>query len=100
MNDRYPGYVLEIERTFDAPAQGVFDAWTSQEVMPRWLHADPEWETPTTEVDLRVGGRLRIVMRNPQAGEDHGASGEYTVVDRRAGSPSPATGTTTTPSGK
>ena len=81
MSDEYPGYVLEIERTFDAPAQAVFDAWTSEEVMRRWFHADPEWETPSAEVDLRVGGRLRVVMRDPKVGEDHGASGEYTVID-------------------
>ena len=81
MSDEYPGYVLEIERTFDAPAEEVFEAWTSEEVLRRWLHGDPEWETPTAEVDLRVGGRLRLVMRDPVAGEDHGASGEYTVVD-------------------
>jgi uncharacterized protein YndB with AHSA1/START domain len=81
MSEQFPGYILEIERTFDAPAEDVFDAWTSEEVLRRWFHADPEWETPTAEVDLRVGGRLRLVMRDPNAGEDHGASGEYTVVD-------------------
>ena len=81
MSDQSPGYVLEIERTFDAPAQEVFDAWTSEEVLRRWFHGDPEWETPTAEVDLRVGGRLRLVMRDPKAGEEHCASGEYTVVD-------------------
>jgi uncharacterized protein YndB with AHSA1/START domain len=81
MSDEYPGYVLEIERTFDAPAQEVFDAWTSEEVMKRWFYGDPRLETPIAEVDLRVGGRLRIVMRDPKAGEDHGAAGEYTVVD-------------------
>ena len=81
MSDQYPGFVLGIERTFDAPAQDVFDAWTSEEVLRRWLHGSPELETPIAEVDLRVGGRLRIVMRNPDTGTDHGASGEYTVVD-------------------
>jgi uncharacterized protein YndB with AHSA1/START domain len=81
MSERHPGYVLEIERTFDAPAEEVFEAWTSEEVLRRWFHGDPEWETPTAEVDLRVGGRLRVVMRDPKAGEDHGASGEYTVID-------------------
>ena len=78
MSNQYPGYVLEIERTFDASAEEVFDAWTSEEVMRRWFHADPAWETPTAEVDLRVGGRLRLVMRDPNAGEDYGATGEYT----------------------
>jgi uncharacterized protein YndB with AHSA1/START domain len=81
MTDAYPGYVLEIERTFDAPAQEVFDAWTSEEVLKRWCYGEPRLETAIAEVDLRVGGRLRIVMRDPEAGEDHGATGEYTVVD-------------------
>ena len=81
MSDRYPGHVLEIERTFDARAEEVFEAWTSEEVMRRWFYGQPGWETPTAEVDLRVGGRVRIVMRDPEGGEDHGASGEYKVVD-------------------
>jgi uncharacterized protein YndB with AHSA1/START domain len=75
------GLVLRIERTFDAPAQAVFDAWTSEEVLLRWWHADPDWDTPSAEIDLRVGGRLRIVMRNPDVGEEYGGGGEYTVID-------------------
>ncbi|MDX6638955.1 MAG: hypothetical protein QOJ01_2466 [Solirubrobacterales bacterium] len=81
MTERH-GHVLRIERTFEAPATAVFDAWTNEEVLRGWFHADPDWETPTADVDLRVGGKLRIVMRDPEAGEDHGASGEYRVVDR------------------
>ena len=81
MSDHHPGYVLEIERTFHAPPEEVFEAWTSEEVLRRWLHADPGWETPTAEVDVRVGGRLRIVMRDPKTGAAYGANGEYTVVD-------------------
>ncbi len=81
MSGQIPGHRLEIERTFDAPAQVVFDAWTNEAVLRRWFHAGPQWETPTAEVDLRVGGRLRLVMRDPEAGEDHGAGGEYTLVD-------------------
>jgi uncharacterized protein YndB with AHSA1/START domain len=73
--------VLRIERTFDAPAEAVFDAWTSEEVLRRWFHAFPEWDTPTAEVDLRVGGEVRVVMRDPGDGAEHGARGRYTVVE-------------------
>ena len=73
--------VLRIERTFHAPAEAVFDAWTSPEVMRRWYHVGPEWETPEVEVDLRVGGRWRIVMRGPE-GQRGELSGEYTRIDR------------------
>ncbi len=73
--------VLQIERTFDAPVERVFEAWTSEEVLRRWLHGMPGWETPTAEVDLRVGGRIRIVMRDPSDGTEAGATGEYRVVE-------------------
>lgn len=72
---------LNLERTFQAPAQRVFDAWTSEEVLRRWFYGQPGWETPEAEVDLRVGGAVRIVMRNPVKGEDHGGGGRYTEVD-------------------
>jgi uncharacterized protein YndB with AHSA1/START domain len=73
--------VLRIERTFAASAEDVFDAWTSPEVMQRWFHCAPDWETPEAEVDLRVGGKVRVVMRKPD-GTEAGAGGEYTLIDR------------------
>jgi uncharacterized protein YndB with AHSA1/START domain len=76
-----PGYVVRIERTFGAPAEVVFDAWTSAEVMRRWFHVAPDWQTPEAEVELRVGGKVRVVMRRPDGTEVSG-SGEYTLIDR------------------
>jgi uncharacterized protein YndB with AHSA1/START domain len=73
--------VLRIERTFTAPAEEVFDAWTSEEVLRRWFHAGPDWETPLAHVDLRLGGEIRVVMRNPADGVEYGGSGEYTVIE-------------------
>ncbi len=75
------GHAVRIERTFAAPAEDVFDAWTSPEVMRRWFHCAPDWDTPQAEVDLRVGGTVRVVMRRPD-GTEAGAQGQYTLVDR------------------
>jgi uncharacterized protein YndB with AHSA1/START domain len=75
------GRVLRIERSFQATAEEVFDAWTSPEVMRRWLHCGADWDTPVAEVDLRLGGAVRIVMRRPD-GRQAGAHGEYMVIDR------------------
>ena len=66
------GRTLRIERTFQAPAQAVFDAWTSEEVMRRWWHAEHDWETTEATVDLRVGGAVRVVMRNPHEDIEYG----------------------------
>jgi uncharacterized protein YndB with AHSA1/START domain len=73
---------IRIERTFDAPAEIVFDAWTSPEVLKRWWHAEHNWETPLAEVDLRVEGALRIVMRDPASGSEQGGGGHFTFIDR------------------
>ena len=72
---------LHIERTFEAPAEAVFDAWTSEEVLLRWWHAGHDWETTEAEVDLRVGGVVRVVMRNPHMHEEYGGGGHYTEID-------------------
>lgn len=73
--------VVRIERTFDAPADQVFDAWTNPEVIERWFRPARGWQKPSAEVDLRVGGRVRVVMRSPE-GAPVGAGGEYTLIDR------------------
>jgi uncharacterized protein YndB with AHSA1/START domain len=73
---------LHIQRTFHAPVEAVFDAWTSEEVLRRWWHAEHDWETSVADVDLRVGGTVRIVMRNPHVDEEHGGGGRYVEIDR------------------
>jgi uncharacterized protein YndB with AHSA1/START domain len=73
---------LRIERTYEAPTEAVFDAWTSAEVIRRWWQAERGWETSEAEVDLRVGGAIRVVMRDPFGEVDHGGGGAYTEVER------------------
>jgi uncharacterized protein YndB with AHSA1/START domain len=73
--------VLVIERTYAAPATAVFDAFTHEDVMRRWWHARREWTTSEASVDLRVGGAVRVVMRDTD-GDSHGGGGHYKVVDR------------------
>jgi uncharacterized protein YndB with AHSA1/START domain len=72
---------LRIERTFQAPAEAVFDAWTSEEVIRRWWQAEHHWETSEAEVDLRVGGVVRVVMRDPVKDAEYGGGGLYTEIE-------------------
>jgi uncharacterized protein YndB with AHSA1/START domain len=73
--------VLRVERVFDAPIDAVFDAWLSVDALKLWWPAGADWDTPVAEVDPRVGGRLRLVMRTPD-GEEYGGSGSYVEIDR------------------
>lgn len=75
------GQTLRMERTYSAPAEAVFEAWTSEEVMRRWFHGEHDWETTVAEVDLRLGGSVRVVMRDPEKNVEHGGGGHYTEIE-------------------
>jgi uncharacterized protein YndB with AHSA1/START domain len=51
-----------ITREFDAPKHLVFKAWTTPDLIRRWW-AGKRGEVTLAEVDLRVGGTWRYVMR-------------------------------------
>ena len=56
------GRTLTLRRTFDAPRELVFKAYTDPTHIVQWMFAD-DWETPFAETDLRPGGAFRIGMR-------------------------------------
>jgi uncharacterized protein YndB with AHSA1/START domain len=72
---------LVVERTFAAPPTRVFAAWSDPELLRRWWAAAPGWATPEVEVDLRVGGRYRLSMRDPEAPAPYTVVGEYLEID-------------------
>jgi uncharacterized protein YndB with AHSA1/START domain len=57
-----------ITRIFDAPRELVFKAWTDPKHLAGWF-GPKMFTNAVCEVDLRVGGRWRIVMRGPDGGE-------------------------------
>jgi uncharacterized protein YndB with AHSA1/START domain len=73
---------LRIERTYAAPIERVFDAWTSEEVLRRWWQAKDEFVTSEALVELEVGGTIRVVMHDPEKDVDYGGEGKYTEIDR------------------
>ena len=77
-----PAGTLHIERTYRAPAEAVFDAWTSEEVMRRWWQAEIGWKTSEASVDLREGGAVHVVMYDPVEDAEYGGGGVYTEIDR------------------
>lgn len=73
---------LRLERTFAGTPDEVFDAWTDPEVLARWWAARPTWTSPGCEVDLRVGGRYVLRMRDDETGHVHAVGGVYREVER------------------
>jgi uncharacterized protein YndB with AHSA1/START domain len=73
---------LRLERTYDATAEEVFDAWTNPDVLRRWWVVQETWRTPVADVDLRPGGRYRLSMEDPASGVVRTVGGEYLEVLR------------------
>jgi uncharacterized protein YndB with AHSA1/START domain len=67
-----------LTRVFDAPRHMVFDAFTKPELLKRWF-GPRGWSLVVCEVDLRVGGAFRFVLRGPD-GRDMGMRGVYREI--------------------
>ena len=71
--------VLTVERTFDAPIEEVFAAFTQPDLMSQWFYAFPKGKS-RVEVDLRVGGKYSIdMMPDPSLGlgDEAGCGGGF-----------------------
>lgn len=55
---------MVVTRTFEAPRETVWTAWTTCEHVPAWSGPDG-WELGGCEVDLRPGGTFRFVYKGP-----------------------------------
>jgi uncharacterized protein YndB with AHSA1/START domain len=79
-----PAKEVNFERTFDAPVETVWQAWTDPEKIKQWW--GPEHVIiPECTVDLRVGGKLYIVMEadegmGPYKGTRWPMEGTYTEI--------------------
>ena len=69
---------IVLTRVFDAPRPLVWDAFTKPELLKRWF-GPRGWTLVVCEVDLRVGGGFRFVLRGPD-GQNMGMRGTYREI--------------------
>jgi len=70
---------LEIRRTLRAPVAKVYAAWTDPRQLSQWMAPSDDFGPTEATMDVRVGGRYRIVMRGPD-GEMHRVGGTFEEV--------------------
>jgi len=78
---------VAVTRVFEALRRLVFKAWTTPELMKRWLYGPEEWKLAVCEFDVRVGGKVRFEWRHDPEGKGMGLSGvcrEVVVPERLA----------------
>jgi len=69
---------LQVSRSYNAPREKVFAAWTQPQHLNRWFAPSDEFEV-SAQVDLRVGGGYRIEMKHV-SGRVHTAIGEFREI--------------------
>lgn len=62
---------LTVERTFPAPVNRVWAAWTEKELLEQWWAPKP-WQAVSKSFDFREGGHWHYYMEGPD-GERHWA---------------------------
>jgi uncharacterized protein YndB with AHSA1/START domain len=70
--------VMVITRTFDAPRDAVWKAWTEPERIKRWF-GPRGFTTPVYQMDLRAGGKYHSAMRSPD-GQDFWSTGVFREI--------------------
>ena len=70
--------VLRLERSFAAPRDAVFRAWTEPEALAKWW-GPKDFTIPVCEMDVREGGAWRTCMRDKD-GVEHWVGGVYREV--------------------
>jgi uncharacterized protein YndB with AHSA1/START domain len=69
---------IVMTRVFDAPRHLVWEAFTRPELLKRWF-GPRGWSMTVCEVDLKVGGGFRFVLRSPE-GKEMGMRGVYREI--------------------
>jgi uncharacterized protein YndB with AHSA1/START domain len=71
---------LVIERTYDAPARLLFEAWRKPEHLMKWF-GPVGWPLTLCEVDFRVGGKWRFAMTGASGKQNTPFGGTYLEIE-------------------
>jgi uncharacterized protein YndB with AHSA1/START domain len=76
-----PDFTLKVRRTFAAPREKVFAAWTEPAQLEKWMCRDVSAHTVIHhQQDIRTGGRYLTEVRDAAKGEVYWGQGVYLEV--------------------
>jgi uncharacterized protein YndB with AHSA1/START domain len=70
---------LQMKRTFQAPRERVFRAWTDPEELARWFGPSEDYHALVPTLELRVGGKYSLEIHH-KGGNVHRVSGTYREI--------------------
>ena len=72
---------FDLDRTYAAPRERVWQALTRADLLRRWLCPDPEWTVSACEVDAEQGGGYRIRFGPRPAGDAYSEQAVFAVYE-------------------
>lgn len=75
---------ITVQALVHASLSKVWDCWTLPEHITKWTFASDDWESPSAENDLRVGGTFKTRMQAKDGSAGFDFSGIYSTVRERA----------------
>lgn len=72
---------ITVETTVNAPVEKVWEFWNNPDHITKWSFASPDWHTPYSENDLKVGGKFKSTMAAKDGSMSFDFGGTYTTVD-------------------
>lgn len=76
---------VTVQCKVGAPVEKVWDYWNTPEHIMKWNSASPDWHTPKSENDLRVGGKFsaRMEAKDGSFGFDFGGIYDEVIANER-----------------
>lgn len=69
---------IKVERSFNAPLDLVWSAWTEAEILDQWWAPKP-WRAETKTMDFKEGGHWHYAMVSPE-GEKHWGKVDFLTI--------------------
>jgi uncharacterized protein YndB with AHSA1/START domain len=79
--ERKSDFELVVTRTFNAPARIVFEAWSKPELFKQWwIPKSVGMSLVSCDMDIRTGGKYRLVFSHPDFDQPMAFFGTYNEV--------------------
>ena len=71
---------ISVEVLIKSDLVTVWEAWNTPDAIKKWNAASPDWQTTSSQLDLRKGGRFITRMEAKDGSQGFDFSGQYTRV--------------------